>query len=94
MDFVFRIQNKSRNTRRDSRKDIERFWLLEKKRSGMETFPYTPEGKWDSTATQMVERSKDTSHPVSVSTKQFPNWCEQVGLAEEEKGQEKHIESV
>ena len=25
-----------------------------------ETLPYTPEGKWDSTATQMVERFKDT----------------------------------
>ena len=27
----------------------------------------SPEGKWDSTATQMVERFKDTSHPVSKS---------------------------
>ena len=28
------------------------------------TLPYTPEGQWDSTATQMVERVKDTGHPV------------------------------
>ena len=27
----------------------------------------TPEGKWDSTATQMVERFKDTGHPVFKS---------------------------
>ena len=31
------------------------------------TLPYTPEGKCDSTATQMVERSKDTCHPVFIS---------------------------
>ena len=33
MEFVFRIQKKSR---RDSRKDTGRFWVLEMKRSGME----------------------------------------------------------
>ena len=27
------------------------------------TLHYTPEGKWDTTATQMVERCKDTGHP-------------------------------
>ena len=31
------------------------------------TLPYTPEGKWDSTAAQMVERLKDTGHPVFKS---------------------------
>ena len=31
------------------------------------TLPETPEGKWDSTATQMMERFKDTSHPVFKS---------------------------
>ena len=31
------------------------------------TLPYTPEGKLDSTANQMVERIKDTSHPVFKS---------------------------
>ena len=31
------------------------------------TPPYTPEGNWDSTATQMVERFKDTGHPVFKS---------------------------
>ena len=31
------------------------------------TLPYTPEGKWDSTADQMVERFKDTGHPVFKS---------------------------
>ena len=33
----------------------------------MGTFLHTPEGKWDPTATQMVERLKDTSHPVFKS---------------------------
>ena len=31
------------------------------------TLPYTPEGKCDSTATQMVEQFKDTGHPVFKS---------------------------
>ena len=31
------------------------------------TLPSTPEGKWDSTATRMVERFKDTGHPVFKS---------------------------
>ena len=97
------------------------------------TLTYTPEGKWDSTATHMVERFKDTAHPVfkSISalsrgilkkkknrdnihfnadasnTELFfriihsvnqlsiygavSNWCEQVGLTEEEKGQERTL---
>ena len=63
MEFVFRIQKKSRNSRKDSRKDIGRSSVLERKRSGMELFLYTPEGKWDSTVAQMVERFKDTGHP-------------------------------
>ena len=58
MEFVFRIQKKSRNTRRDSRKDTGRFWVLETKRSGT---------KWDSATTQMVERFKDTGHPAFKS---------------------------
>ena len=29
---------------------------------------YTPEGKWDSTATQIVDRFKETAHPVFKST--------------------------
>ena len=95
------------------------------------TLPETPEGKCDSTATQMVERFKDTGHPVFKSISALSrgilkknsdrdtihcnadasntdllfriihvvdqlsmygavsNWCEQVGLTEDEKGQEK-----
>ena len=97
------------------------------------TLLYTPEGKWDSTATQMVERFKDTGHPVFKSISALSrgilkkknvrdtihfnadasntellfriihsvnqlsiygavsNWCEQFGLTEEEKGQERHL---
>ena len=38
MEFVFRIQRKSRNTRRDSRRDTGRSSVLETKRSGMDLF--------------------------------------------------------
>ena len=40
------------------------------------TLPNTPEGKWDSTATQMVERFKDTGHPAfkSISAFFFESW--------------------
>ena len=31
------------------------------------TLSYTPEEQWDSTATQMVERFKETNHPVFKS---------------------------
>ena len=97
---------------------------------------FTLEGKWDSTATEMVERFKDTGHPVfksisalsrgilkkksnrdtihfnaDASTTELlfriihsvnqlsiygavSNWCEQFGLTEEEKGQEKQKESL
>ena len=38
MEFVFRIQKKSRRTRRESRRDTGRSSVLETKRSGMELF--------------------------------------------------------
>ena len=66
-EFVFRIQKKSRNTRRDSRRDTGRFSVLETKKKWYGTPPYTPEGNWDSIATQMVERFKETGHPVFKS---------------------------
>ena len=100
------------------------------------TLAYSPEGKWDSAASQMVERFKETGHPVfksisalsrgilkktnnrdtihfnaDASNTEFmfriihsenqlsihgavSNWCEHFGSTEEEKGQEKHKESV
>ena len=38
MEFVFRIQKKSRITRRDSCNNTGLFWVQERKRSGMELF--------------------------------------------------------
>ena len=38
------------------------------------TLSYTPEGKWDPIATQMVERFKETGHPVFKSIKCFESW--------------------
>ena len=43
--------------------DVSRSW----RRREVGTFLHTPEGKWDPTATQIVERLKDTSHPVFKS---------------------------
>ena len=67
MRFVFEIQKKSRFSRRNSRKDIGRSSVLEMKRSGLEKAKYPPEGKWDSVASQMVQRFKETGHPVFTS---------------------------
>ena len=81
MEFVFRVQKKSRDARKDSWRDTGRFleghWTFlgpgdEKKWYG--TLPKTPEGKWDSTAIQMVERFKDTGHPAFKSISAFESW--------------------
>ena len=65
--FSFQIPNKSRITRRDSRKDTGCASGLETKWSGMELSVFSPEGKSDSTASQMVERLKETGRPVFKS---------------------------
>ena len=68
MESAFEIQKKSRNTRKDSCKDTGRFSVLETKRKRHGTLPCSrPERQWDSTANEMVERFKDTGHPVSKS---------------------------
>ena len=136
MEFVFRIQIKSRITRRDSCKDTGRFWVLERKRSGMEFFLThlreneipQPISWWKDSKTQVTqslhvpvlrvvefwERWKEkkpcTSMRILQTQNSFfwtlhsvnrlsiygavSNWCEQFGLTEEEKGQEKPQESV
>ena len=44
MEFVFRILEKRQGImRKDPRRDIGSFWVLERKWHG--TLPYTPEGK-------------------------------------------------
>ena len=55
---------KSRNTRRDSRKDTGRFWVLETKRSGMELFLTHLKENGILQPLKMVERFKDAGHPV------------------------------
>ena len=67
--MYFKFRKNSRSMRRDSREDTGHSSALvgdEKKWYG--TPSYTPEGKWDSTAAQMVERFKETAHPVFKST--------------------------
>ena len=62
--IVFRIQNKSKHMRKDSRKDTGRSSVLEAMTSGKVGYSFEHEGKWDSMASQMVERLKETSDPV------------------------------
>ena len=64
MEFVFRIRKKSRNTRRDSRKDTARFLVLETRRSGMELFLTHLKENGILQPLRMVERFEDTGHPV------------------------------
>ena len=66
-NLYFEFRKKSRKTRRDSRRDIGRFSVLETKSRCYGTLPYTPEGKWDSAAAQMVERFKDTGLVIQYS---------------------------
>ena len=56
-----------KNTRKDAHEDIEQSSALETKRNCSELSGYTPEGKWDFTATHMVERFKETGHQVLKS---------------------------
>ena len=52
---------------KDSRKDTGRSSGPGDEKKWYGTLLYTSEGKWDATATQMVERFKDTRHPVFKS---------------------------
>ena len=63
--IVFQIQIRSRRTRRDSRKDVGRSLGPgdEKKLYGGNR-NYKPERKWDSVASKMVQRFKETGHPI------------------------------
>ena len=51
MEFVFRIQDKSRNTRRNFRRDTGRFSGPGDENKWYGTLLFSPKGKWDSTAT-------------------------------------------
>ena len=64
---VFQIPNKSRITRRDSREDNEHSTALGDEKKWYGTLSKTPERKWDSTATKMMERFKETGHPIFKS---------------------------
>ena len=57
----------SQDVRGDSRKDSGRSSALETKRKWYGNCNYKPEGKWNSIASQMVQRFKETSHPVFIS---------------------------
>ena len=65
--FRIRIQKKSRSTRRDSSEDTGHSSDPGDEKTWCGTLSYTLEGKWDSIAAQMVERFKETGHPVSKS---------------------------
>ena len=61
---VFRVPDKSRSTRRDSRQDTGHFSALETKRSGAELSVTHLGEKWGCIFSHMVERFKETGHPV------------------------------
>ena len=61
MELVFRIQNKSWNTQRNSRRDTGRSSVLETKRSCMELFFRHLK---ENGTLQPLKRFKDTGHPV------------------------------
>ena len=63
---VFQIPNKSRITRRDSRKDNIP-WTSKNEKKWWRTHNCTLEGKWCSTATQTVNRFEESGHPVFKS---------------------------
>ena len=62
--IVFQIQNRSRSMRKDCRKDTGRSSVLEAMTVGKVGCSFEHEGKWDSIASQMVERLKETSDLV------------------------------
>ena len=66
MEFVLRIQKIQAMCEEilAGTLDVLRSWDEEK---WYGTVLYTPEGKWDSTATQMVERFQETGHPAFKS---------------------------
>ena len=71
MDFVFRIQKKSRNTRKDSRRDTGRFSVLERKRSGMELFSIHQKENgtlkwWNDSKIQVIQYSRVSGLRITV----------------------------
>ena len=68
---------KKKKTENCAKKFSRGYWTFlgsgdEKKWCG--TLSYTPEGKWDSIASQMVERFKETGHPVFKSIGASESW--------------------
>ena len=64
--IIFQIPNMSRLTRRDSRKDTGPFTGPGEEKKWYGTLRYTPEGTWESIATQNGS-FKETGHPVCKS---------------------------
>ena len=61
---VLGIPNKSRTTQKRFQRGHWSSWAQETKTSGMGRTPTKPEGKWNTTAENMVEDFKETGHPI------------------------------
>ena len=100
--FVFRIQKKSKRTRRNPRRDTGRSSVLETKKCKNK-----PEAKWNSIVSQMVQVPVHFNTDASNTDLLFrlihfvnqlsiygavSNWYEQFGLIADEKGQERILE--
>ena len=67
MRFVFEFRKRSRNTRKDVRRDTGRSSVLETKRSGTENQSTLLKESEIQEASQMAQRFKETGQPVSTS---------------------------
>ena len=65
---AFQIPNKSRTTRRNSRRGIGHYLDLEAKRIRYGKSKFPPEGNWQDTANMMVEQFEESGHPVSAGS--------------------------
>ena len=66
MRIVFRMPERSRITPWSSYQDIGRFWVQDQKKRYGDS--HDQKGQWNCTANKMVQRFKDTAHPVFKST--------------------------
>ena len=88
MEFVFPNQKKSRNTRKDSRKDTGSFSVLEMKRSGMELFLFHLKENEILQTLKWWNGFKDTGHPVFKSFRALSR-----GILKKKNGRERMLQT-
>ena len=84
--IVFQIHTRSRRMHKDSRKDVGRSLALESESKRYENRNNKRDGKCDSIAAQMVQRFRETGHPVLTGARALS-----LGFLERSKGKETTI---